>query len=190
VNHSHLEGMEARFCPRCGGGLTSREVFGRKRPTCQACDYVHFVDPKVAVGVVAERDGAILLTKRNHEPKMGCWSFPSGFVDAGEDVGAAAMREAFEETGIHVELKRLLGVYQESGSRVIYIAYAALAGKGEPVPDAESMEVRFFPFGELPQLAFPHDGEILSAWHAGPNPSPPAGGASNPQSQGVAGRRA
>ena len=165
--------MEARFCPRCGERLTPREIFGRTRPTCQGCDYVHFVDPKVAVGVVAERDGAILLTKRNHEPKMGCWSFPSGFVDAGEDVGAAATREAFEETGIRVELQRLLGVYQETGSRVIYIAYAALAGEGEPVPDAESMEVRFFQFGKLPPLAFLHDGEILSAWNAQRGPSPP-----------------
>lgn len=165
--------MEARFCPRCGGRLASGEVFGRTRPVCEACDYVHFVDPKVAVGVVAERDGAILLTKRNHEPRMGCWSFPSGFVDAGEDVRAAAMREAFEETGIRVELRGLLGVYQEAGSRVIYIAYAALAGDGEPVPDAESMEVRFFPFGELPPLAFPHDGEILNAWRGQRGPTQP-----------------
>jgi ADP-ribose pyrophosphatase YjhB (NUDIX family) len=127
---------------------------------------VHFEDPKVAVGVVAERDGAILLTKRNHEPKLGRWSFPSGFVDAGEDVRAAAVREALEETGIAVVLERLLGIYQESGSRVVYIAYAARAGGGEPVPDAESMEVRFFPADELPDLAFAHDGEILDAWRA------------------------
>jgi 8-oxo-dGTP diphosphatase len=153
-----------RYCLHCGQRLITREIFGRDRAACPECDYIHFEDPKVAVGVVAERDGEILLTRRNHEPMMGCWSFPSGFVDAGEDVREAAMREAFEETAIRVELQRLLGVYQESGSRVVYLAYAAKAGEGEPVPDAESMEVRFFPAAELPPLAFTHDGEILEAW--------------------------
>ncbi len=157
----------ARYCIRCASLLDVREAFGKARPVCPACGHVHFEDPKVAVGVIAERDGAILLTKRNHEPRMGCWSFPSGFVDAGEDVRAAAVREALEETGILVELQRLLGVYQEDGSRVVYIAYAALAGGGQPVADEESMEVRFFDVDSLPELAFPHDGEILDAWRLG-----------------------
>ena len=121
----------------------------------------------MAVGVVAERGGQILLTRRNHEPRLGGWSFPSGFVDAGEEVRVAAVREALEETGILVELEQLLGIYQEPGSRVIYIAYAARAGEGEPVADGESMEVRFFPAAALPELAFLHDGEILEAWRTG-----------------------
>jgi 8-oxo-dGTP diphosphatase len=137
---------------------------------CPACGQVHFDDPKVAVGVVAARDGMILLTRRNHEPKMGCWSFPSGFVDAYEDVVEAAVREAWEETGIRVDVRDLLGVYQEPGSRVIYLAYAADAGPGEPVAGDECMEVRFFSAGSLPALAFTHDAAILTAWrqvHAG-----------------------
>ena len=86
---------------------------------------------------------------------MGSWSFPSGFVDAGEDVREAAVREAFEETAIPVEIERLLGVYQETGSRVVYIAFAARAGAGDPVPDAESMEVRFFPTANCPRSPSP-----------------------------------
>ena len=165
MEHSRAE---ARFCLYCGAELTPHSIFGKVRPGCSICDYVHFEDPKVAAGVIAERHGQVLLTRRNHEPRMGCWSFPSGFVDAGEDVRAAAVREALEETGIRVELTWLVGVYQEAGSRVIYIAYAAEAGEGEPVADAESMEVRFFDREHLPELAFPHDGEILAAWRAGP----------------------
>jgi 8-oxo-dGTP diphosphatase len=157
----------AQHCLHCGDHLIPRDVFGRKRPTCPSCEWVYFEDPKVAVGVVAERSGSILLTRRNHEPMMGAWSFPSGFVDAGEDVREAAVREAFEETAIRVEIERLLGVYQESGSRVVYIAFAARAGAGDPVADAESMEVKFFPAEELPPLAFSHDGEILRAWREG-----------------------
>lgn len=154
----------ATYCSECGARLAEREAFGRLRPVCLSCGHVHFEDPKVAVGVVAARDGQILLTRRNHEPKMGCWSFPSGFVDAYEDVVAAAAREAWEETGIRVRVGKLLGVYQESGSRVIYLAYAAEAGPGEPMIGDECMDVRFFPVDALPDLAFSHDAAILEAW--------------------------
>jgi ADP-ribose pyrophosphatase YjhB (NUDIX family) len=150
----------------CGTAFIPKEVFGRVRLACPGCDYVYFIDPKVAVGVVAERLGHILLTKRNHEPKMGRWSFPSGFVEAGEDVRLAAIREAKEETSIDVEIETLLGVYQEAGSRVVYLAFSALAGAGEPIPDAESMDVRFFPLESIPPLAFDHDSDILTAWRA------------------------
>lgn len=160
-----------KFCSNCGGALEMRPAFGRERPVCPACGQVHFDDPKVAVGVVAARDGQILLTRRNHEPKMGCWSFPSGFVDAYEDVVEAAAREAWEETGIRVAVRRLLGVYQEPGGRVIYLAYAADAGPGEPVVGEECIEVRFFPADALPDLAFHHDAAILAAWRT-PSPDP------------------
>jgi 8-oxo-dGTP diphosphatase len=158
--------MVAQFCLVCGARLEQRPALGRERPVCPACGHVHFDDPKVAVGVVAERDGQILLTRRNHEPKLGAWSFPSGFVDAFEDVEAAAVREAWEETGLHVRLERLLGVYQEPGSRVIFLAYAASAPDGEPVCGDECEDVRFFPVEALPPPAFHHDAAIVAAWRA------------------------
>lgn len=154
----------ARFCINCGARLQPREAFGRLRPVCPACGHVHFDDPKVAVGVVAARDGAILLTKRNHEPKMGCWSFPSGYVDAYENVVEGAARETLEETGITVRVGALLGAYQETGSRVIYLAFAAEAGPGEPIIGDECQDVHFFPAADLPDLAFEHDQAILAAW--------------------------
>jgi ADP-ribose pyrophosphatase YjhB (NUDIX family) len=152
------------FCVECGARLEEREAFGRPRPVCPACGHTHFDDPKVGVGVVASRDGRILLTRRNHEPKLGEWSFPAGFVDAGENVVEAAAREAMEETGIRVEVGPLLGVFQEQGSRVIFLAYAATAGPGEPVCGDECMDVRYFPADALPPLAFGTDAAILDAW--------------------------
>ncbi|MGD9889860.1 MAG: NUDIX domain-containing protein [Dehalococcoidia bacterium] len=156
--------MPATYCLNCGARLVQRLAFGRERPVCPDCGHVHFDDPKVAVGVVAERDGSILLTRRNHEPKMGAWSFPSGFVDAFEDVYAAAVREAREETGLTVRIEHLLGVYQEPESRVIFLAFAAAAGDGEPVAGDEAYEVRFFPIDALPPPAFHHDPAIMRAW--------------------------
>src|SRR4051794_41330248 len=122
--------------------MEEREAFGRQRPVCSSCGHVHFEDPKVAVGVVVSAGGKILLTRRNHERKMGEWSFPAGFVDAGENVVEAAAREAFEETGVRVTVGSLLGVFQEHGSRVVFLAYAATAGGEEPVCGDECMEVR------------------------------------------------
>jgi 8-oxo-dGTP diphosphatase len=158
--------MSAKYCVECGTRLESRKAFGRDRPVCPACGHVHFDDPKVAVGVVAERDGCILFTRRNHEPKLGAWSFPSGFVDAFEDVYAAAVREAWEETGLAVRIEHLLGIYQEPDSRVIFLAFAAVAADGEPVAGDEAFEVRFFPVDALPPPAFHHDTAIVNAWRA------------------------
>lgn len=156
--------MSATFCLECGTRLQPRQAFGRERLACPQCEHVHFEDLKVAVGVVADRDGQILLTRRNHEPKLGAWSFPSGYVDAYEDVREAAVREAWEETGVRVRIEHLLGVYQEPNSRVIFLAFAASAEAGDPVPGDECFEVSYFPPEALPPPAFEHDSAILAAW--------------------------
>ena len=106
----------ATYCRECGHALEQRSAFGKTRGVCPNCGYTHFDDPKVAVGVVVEKDGGIVLGRRNHEPKLGCWSFPSGFVDAGEVPEDAARREVEEETGLEVRIDRLLGVYSRPAS--------------------------------------------------------------------------
>ena len=94
--HVHDEHLEQRYCPQCATELVPGRGPGGQ-PGCPACGFVRFDDPKVATGVVIEHEGRVLLVRRNHEPMMGRWTFPSGFVDAGEVVEAAARREAFEE---------------------------------------------------------------------------------------------
>jgi ADP-ribose pyrophosphatase YjhB (NUDIX family) len=171
----------ATYCRECGHALEQRLAFGKPRAVCPNCGYTHFEDPKVAVGVVVEMDGGIVLGKRNHEPKLGCWSFPSGFVDAGEVPEDAAVREVAEETGIDVRLERLLGVYSQAGERVIFLAYAGHAIGGVLEAGEECIEVGVFPADALPELAFPNDGAILAAWSSGgglrldpPTVTPPA----------------
>ncbi len=156
----------ASFCPECGTRLETREAFGKPRSVCPHCGRVHFEDPKVAVGVVVEKDGGIVLGKRNHDPKMGWWCFPSGFVDAGEVVEEAAIRECQEETGLDVSIDKLLGVYSTSGERVIFIAFAGRAVGGQLEAGDECTEVGVFPPDDLPELAFPNDGAIMEAWLA------------------------
>lgn len=159
--------MIAKFCIRCGTALKKRVAFGRRRLVCPSCGYVHFDDPKVAVGVVAERRGKLLLVRRNHEPHFGEWSFPSGYIDRGEVLEEGAIRETKEETGLNVKLTRLLGAWSAPGERVIFVAYAARAPSGRIVAGPECIDVRFFAPDALPPLAFPHDGSILRTWQAG-----------------------
>src|SRR3972149_6820264 len=124
-------GLMATYCPQCGTKLEEQFIFGRTRAVCPGCSYVHFEDPKVAVGVVVEKEGRIVLAKRGHEPNYGVWSFPSGFADAGEVLEDAARREVEEETGLSVRIDRLLGVYSRAGERTIFVAYAGTAIGGE-----------------------------------------------------------
>ena len=172
----------ASFCPECGAGLEPRFAFGKERDVCTACGRVNFEDPKVAVGVVIEVDGGIVLGKRAHEPNLGRWSFPSGYVDAGEVLEAAAAREVEEETGLVVSIDRLLGVYSTPGNRTIFVAYAGSVIGGALVAGEECLEVAAFAPDALPELAFPHDGAILAAWRKQEGPlavlSPGAQGAS------------
>ena len=166
--------MPVTFCSQCGARLEERFAFGRTRAVCPGCGAVHFDDPKVAVGVVVELEGKIVLGRRAHEPKLGLWSFPSGFVDAGEIVESAAAREAEEETGLRVRIDRLLGVYSTAGERTVFIAYAGARIGGELSAGDECFEVAAFAPDALPELAFPHDRAIVAAWatsREAPSPS-------------------
>jgi 8-oxo-dGTP diphosphatase len=65
--------------------------------TCPACDFVQYLDPKVAVGtIIRADDGRLVLVRRAIEPGYGLWVFPGGYVDRGEHIVEAAVREARE----------------------------------------------------------------------------------------------
>jgi ADP-ribose pyrophosphatase YjhB (NUDIX family) len=157
----------ADFCQQCGTRLGQAIAFGKTRSVCPNCGFVHFEDPKVAVGVIVEMDGGIVLGKRGHEPQLGLWSFPSGYVDAGEVLEEAAVREVQEETGLDVRIDRLIGAYSRAGDRIIFIAYAGSVVGGELCAGEECLEVGTFPPDALPEMAFPHDEAIIRAWREG-----------------------
>lgn len=125
-------------------------------------------DPKVAVAVLIARDGKLLLQQRAMEPRRGLWTFPSGYVDRGEQVERAAEREVREELGLSVTLAHLLGVYSEPGNPVVLIVYIGnLADDtGIVVQDDEISAVGYFASAEMPPLAFDHDATIIEDWRA------------------------
>jgi len=156
----------AGFCLQGGTALVAQYQEDRERPTCPACGFIHYLDPKVAVAVVLGDDVNVLLGRRCIDPGAGKWSFPAGYVNRGEVLEEAATREVLEETGLAVRLTGLVGVYSERGSPVVLVVYAGDIESGEPVPDGhEVSELRRFAFERLPEdLAFPHDRRVLADW--------------------------
>ncbi|MHB8645744.1 MAG: NUDIX hydrolase [Thermomicrobiales bacterium] len=125
-------------------------------------------DPKVAVAVIIADARGILLQQRAIDPRKRLWTFPSGYVDRGEQVERAAEREVFEELGLAVTLTHLLGVYSEPGNPVVLIVYTGtIPDASTPViQEAEISAIGYFPPTNLPPLAFDHDAQIIADWQA------------------------
>lgn len=127
--------------------------------------------PLLATDVIIElhdRPGRpIVLIERKHEP-LG-WALPGGFVDVGESVENAVVREAAEETNLEISLVTLLGVYSDPSRdprghtvSVVYVASSA----GDPTAMDDAAAVRVYDPANLPkQLAFDH-ARILEDYRA------------------------
>jgi 8-oxo-dGTP diphosphatase len=125
-----------------------------KRLVCVNCSFIFYQDPKVVAGTVFTVNGGIVLLKRGVEPAMGKWVFPGGYVDRGESVQEAAIRETREESQVGVKLGPLLNVYSYPGSANIIVVYTAEMVSGELAAGDETVDASVFmpekiPWGEL-----------------------------------------
>jgi len=118
-------------------------------------------------GTIPEQEGRILLTRRSINPGRGLWTFPGGFVDFGESVTDAAMRETLEETGLKVELTGLHNVYSYPGAPVIIVSRASVVG-GTLTACAENDLLEWVRPDDIPWevLAFPSTRDALREWVA------------------------
>lgn len=134
-------------------------------PECSDCGRTIWNDPKVAGAAIVPMDGGIVMVQRAIEPAIGKWSFPSGYVNRGEKVETAVVREVLEECGLTVEVGRLIGLYSEDGNSIILAVYEArvLGGNLESA-DHETLDVGVFSIDDLPELAFDHDRGIIDDW--------------------------
>jgi ADP-ribose pyrophosphatase YjhB (NUDIX family) len=163
---------EFRFCPVCGRPLAARLLRASEpeRLVCTSCGFVLYLDPKVAVGTIIHAgDGRVVLVRRAIDPGYGKWVFPGGYVDRGEEVLGAALREAREECGLEVRIDGLVNIYSYAGATPIIIVYAATMLAGDLVVDDEGLEARLFDRAEIPwdELAFPSTTDALRDYFEG-----------------------
>lgn len=161
--HGHVE---YRFCPRCGGHLERRRVkaIEPERLVCQKCSFIFYLDPKVVAGTIFTIEERVVLLRRGVEPAMGKWVFPGGYVDRGESVREAAIRETQEESNVQVRLCSLLDVYSYPQSPNVIVVYAAEVAGGELRAGDESVEAKTFSASQIPwrELAFESTKDALN----------------------------
>ncbi|HEV8475049.1 MAG TPA: NUDIX hydrolase [Methylomirabilota bacterium] len=167
--HRILSPATIRFCPLCAAPLGRAPVppDQREQAVCSACGFVFYLNPKVVAGTIPEQDGRVLLTRRSINPGRGLWTFPGGFVDFGESVTDAAVRETFEETGLKVELTGLHNVYSYPAAPVIVIYRASVVG-GTLTTCDENDCLEWVAADDIPWdgLAFPSTRQALREWVA------------------------
>ena len=115
--------------------------------------------PKLMVDVVIPSGERVVLIRRGSEPYKGRWALPGGFVEVGETVEEAAVREAAEETGLAVEVARLVGIYSDPGrdprGHNVSVAFIARVLSGELAAATDASEAALLDPGSV-ELAFDH----------------------------------
>ena len=122
-----------------------------------------YKSPSVTCDIfIYDDDFNFILIKRKNDPFKDCWALPGGFVEYGESVETAAMREAKEETSIDVELEGLVNVYSEPDrdprGHTVTVAYIAKGDISEMKADSDAKEIGIFSAEKLDDIdiAFDH----------------------------------
>ncbi len=147
------------YCSNCGNRVVEKTPEGDSRPrhVCEACNIVHYQNPKIVAGCIPVWDNRLLLCKRAIEPRYGLWTLPAGFMENGESTEQAAARETLEEACASVEKLKLYGVFSIPQINQVYMMFRASLQSEDYHSGAESLDVRLFEEHEIPwdELAFP-----------------------------------
>ncbi|MBD3332488.1 NUDIX domain-containing protein [candidate division GN15 bacterium] len=110
--------------------------------------------------IIQDPSGRVVLIRRKNDPFKDCWALPGGFVEIGETVEEAARRETKEETGLTVELDRLVGVYsapeRDPRGHTVTVAFLAHAAAGALEGADDASEASWFEDPFRVKLAFDH----------------------------------
>ena len=146
------------YCTQCGAKVELRVPEGdsHMRHVCPRCGEIHYLNPKLVIGCIAEWEGDILLCRRAIEQRYGLWTLPAGFMENGESTSAAALRETFEEACARVEIDELFALVNIPHINQVHLFYRGQLLDTDFGAGEESLETRLLSEEEIPwdDLAF------------------------------------
>lgn len=146
------------YCSECGAELALRVPEGdlRLRHVCLRCGEIHYLNPKLVVGCIAEWEEGVLLCRRAIEPAYGLWTLPAGFMENGEATGEAARRETAEEACARVAIGPLFALINIPHINQVHLFYRARLLDADFGAGEESLESALFDEARIPwnALAF------------------------------------
>jgi ADP-ribose pyrophosphatase YjhB (NUDIX family) len=163
--------LQFRFCPICATPLERVERDETIRLVCPRDGWALYPTPNLAATVVVEHAGGVVLLQRAIEPDAGIWHLPIGHLEFGEPPAAAALREATEETGLHVAEPVFLDFeyspsYGDPAMYYLVFCYRGRAIGGQPRINYENSEIGIFAPDALPDLKWTSQRRALAAWRA------------------------
>ncbi|MGA9853239.1 MAG: NUDIX hydrolase [Gammaproteobacteria bacterium] len=148
-----------KYCGQCGHEVTVKIPPGDHLPRyiCEHCGTIHYQNPKLVVGCVAEWEDKILLCRRAIDPRKGHWTLPAGFMENGETVEQAAWREAAEEALANVEIIAPFALVSVPHISQVHFMFRGNLGQGRFGVGAETLETALFAESAIPweEIAFP-----------------------------------
>ncbi len=147
------------YCSHCGSPLEYRIPAGDTLPRylCPSCHTVHYQNPKIVVGCIAQWEGRVLLCRRAIEPRRGFWTLPAGFMENSETTAEGAARETLEEADASVEQMTLFSLINIAHINQVHMFYRANLTDGHFAAGLETLEAGLFDEHDIvwDQLAFP-----------------------------------
>lgn len=148
-----------KYCPTCKTELSKKIVDDQRVPTCSWCGFIFWNNPKPVVSFLFVQNGKVFMLQRAREPLTDYWCLPGGFMRYEETPEESIKREMKEETGLHVTIEGLVGVYRidndPRGVHIDMIYYGK--GDGKITLSSEDKTYSYYRKDELPELiAYKH----------------------------------
>ncbi len=128
----------------------------RVRDICDSCGKIHYQNPLIVAGSLPVFKDKVLLCKRAIEPRKGYWTLPGGFMELGETLEQAALRETWEEAGANIKIESLYTIFNIAHVGQLSVFFLAEMPEPKFFAGEESSDVRLFSEEEIPwdELAF------------------------------------